>query len=168
MQCEPRMPVEERKPQPTRNLDVCKTRQVGQDPGSDLESKNAEALPSWEMGVAGGGEVRRRRFAEEVKRAGPGIRVRIRAPPFPLCGTSGAWPYLSESPGLIRTCTSNRGCGLGPSARISRSQSSARPQPSARHLVFGHLANTKWVPSRSPLLFFQTDLYRLVRGNDNR
>lgn len=46
MQCEPQMPVEERKPQPTRNLDFCKTRQGGQDPGSDLESRNAEALPS--------------------------------------------------------------------------------------------------------------------------
>ena len=43
------MLMAQRNPQPTRDLDFCKTRQVGQDLGSDLENRNAGELRSLEM-----------------------------------------------------------------------------------------------------------------------
>ena len=57
MQWEPWMLMGKRKPQPTRDSDLGKTRQVGQDLGSGLQNRSAEERPPLEgkQGVRGDG-----------------------------------------------------------------------------------------------------------------
>lgn len=92
-------------------------RQVGQDLGSDLESRHAEGLPSLDMRRG----VHWRGFAKG-----------LRGWPHQSANRDSLWDLklvtnLGESPGLIITRASNCSCGLVLNDHISKSQRPAGP-----------------------------------------
>lgn len=74
----------ERKPYATKGLDFHKTRQVGQDPGNDLENRNGKVFASLEMNGRGQFEA----LCKSVRRRGAGIRFSEGkpGPPFTIYG----------------------------------------------------------------------------------